>query len=480
MKNQRSIGVNAGLNMIRTACQVIFPLITFPYVSRVLHVENIGIYNFCQSVISYFLLLAGLGISTYAIREGARYRDDEEKMALFASEVFSINFISTVLSYLILGACIFLIPRFNQYGQIMAVLSISIMFTLVGSEWIFQVYEDYKYITIRGILFQCISLILMFVFVKNSSDLFAYVWITVISCSGANILNAISRRKYCKIRLAINAKMLTHLFPILVLFATSVATTIYTNADTTMLGFLSGNKSVGLYSVSTKIYTIVKQMLAALIIVSIPRLSAYLGEKKIDCFNKTANQILNALVVIVVPAMVGMIALSRNIVFIIAGQEYVDAKISLEILSVALFFSIFGWFYTSCILIPCRCENKVLMATIVAALVNIGLNFILIPIFQQNAAAFTTVIAELLSMIITWWNGRKYFKVSFLKKDIGSVAIGCVAIWIVCSMTEKYISSVLISTAFSVIASVAAYMIILLIMKNQAVKLVLEILHIKK
>ena len=83
-------------------------------------------------------------------------------------------------------------------------------------------------------------------------------------------------------------------------------------------------------------------------------------------------------------------------------------------------------------------------------------------------------------MIITWWNGRKYFKVSFLKKDIGSVAIGCVAIWIVCSMTEKYISSVLISTAFSVIASVAAYMIILLIMKNQAVKLVLEILHIKK
>lgn len=479
MKNQRSIGVNAGLNMIRTACQVIFPLITFPYVSRILHVENMGIYNFCQSVISYFSLLAGLGISTYAIREGARYRDNEEKMSLFASEVFSINVISTILSYLILGVCIFLIPRFSQYSRIMVALSISIMFTLVGSEWIFQIYEDYKYITIRGILFQCISLILMFVFVKNSSDLFAYVWITVISSSGASILNAISRRKYCKIRLVINTKVLTHLSPILVLFATTVATTIYTNADTTMLGFLSGNKSVGLYSVSTKIYTIVKQMLAAIIIVSIPRLSAYLGEKKIDDFNKTANQILNALVVIVVPAMVGMVALSRNIVFIIAGQEYVDANISLKVLSIALFFSIFSWFYTSCILIPYRCENKVLMATIVAALVNIGLNFILIPVFQQNAAAFTTVIAELFSMVITWWYGRKYFKVSFLKKDIGSVAIGCIVIWIICSMSDRYISSVLISTVFSVISSVVAYMLLLLIMKNQAVKLVLEILHIK-
>lgn len=479
MKSQRSIGFNAGLNMIRTACQVIFPLITFPYVSRVLHVDNIGIYNFCQSVISYFSLLAGLGVSTYAIREGARYRDNEEKMALFASEVFSINFLSTIFSYLILGACVFLIPRVNQYGQIMAVLSISIMFTLVGSEWIFQIYGDYKYITIRGILFQCISLMLMFAFVKNSSDLFAYVWITVISSSGANILNAISRRKYCKIRLVVNAKVLTHLSPILVLFATTVATTIYTNADTTMLGFLSGNKSVGLYSVSTKIYTIVKQMLAAIIIVSIPRLSAYLGEKKIDDFNETANQILNALVVIVVPAMVGMVALSRNIIFIIAGQEYVDANISLRILSVALFFSIFSWFYTSCILIPYRCENKVLMATIVAALVNIGLNFILIRTFQQNAAAFTTVIAELLSMVITWWYGRKYFKVSFLKKDIGSVAIGCMAILIICSMSEKYISSVLISTTFSIITSVVAYMFVLLIMKNQMIKMVIEILHIK-
>ena len=135
---------------------------------------------------------------------------------------------------------------------------------------------------------------------------------------------------------------------------------------------------------------------------------------------------------------------------------------------------------TSCILIPYRCENKVLMATIVAALVNIGLNFILIPTFQQNAAAFTTVIAELLSMVITWWYGRKYFRVSFLKKDILSVAIGCLAIWTICSISEKYISSVLISTVFSVTASVVIYMIVLLIMKNQAVKLVLEILHIKK
>lgn len=479
MKNRRSIGVNAGLNMIKTTCQIIFPLITFPYVSRVLHVENIGIYNFCQSVVSYFSLLAGLGIGTYAIREGARYREDTGKMSLFASEIFSINFISTVISYLALGVCILLVPRFNQYNQIIIALSVSIIFTLIGSDWIFQIYEDYKYITIRGIVFQCISLILLFVFVKNSNDLFAYVLITVVSSSGANIINAFSRRKYCKIQLTINKKILKHLMPILVLFATSIATTIYLNADTTMLGFISGNKAVGLYSVSTKVYGTVKQMLAALIIVSVPRLSSYLGEKKLDDFNRTANQILNALFVIVVPAVVGMIAISKNIVFIVGGQEYSDANISLIILSVALFFSIFGWFFTACILIPYRCENKVLIATIVAAIANIGLNFVLIPVFAQNAAAFTTAIAEFLSMAMTWWYGKKYFKFSLMRRDILSVTVGCVIIYTICYVSDVCFSSFLTSTAVSVTASVAAYVIVLCVTRNQTAKFVLEMLHEK-
>lgn len=480
MKDKKSIGVNAGLNMLRTACQVIFPLITFPYVSRVLHVENIGIYNFCQSVISYFSLAAGLGISTYAIREGVKYREDEEQMSVFASEVFSINFFSTVLSYLALVVCILLIPKFNQYSLIISLFSISIVFTLIGCEWIFQIFEDYKFITIRGIAFQFISLILLLVFVRNSSDLLSYVLITVLSSSGANIICAISRRKYCKIRLVFNKKILKHLTPILVLFATTVATTIYVYSDTTMLGFFSGNIAVGLYSVSTKIYNIVKQMLAAVIIVSIPRLSGYLREKNTERFNQTANQILNVLVVVVVPAMIGLIALSKNIVLIIAGEEYINATMSLKILAVALLFSIFSWFYTSCILIPYRCESKVLIATIVAAIANIGLNFILIPSFQQDAAAFTTAIAEFLSMIIVWWYGKKYFKASFKKKDILSVIIGCLAICLICTLSGKYIGSILISTVVSVASSVVIYMITLLTMKNQSVDLVLEMFHIKK
>ena len=480
MIKQKSVGVNAGLNMIKTVCQVIFPLITFPYVSRVLHVENIGIYNFCQSVVSYFSLAAGLGISTYAVREGARYRNDREEMSKFASEIFSINMISTLISYLVLVVCILYIPELNQYAKITVALSVSILFTTIGCEWIFQIYEEFGYITIRSIAFQCLSLIFLFVFVKDSSDLLVYATITAVSSSGANIINAISRRKYCKIRIIINKKIFKHLMPILVLFATSVATTIYTNADITMLGVFAGNKATGLYSVSTKIYNIVKQMLAALIIVSIPRLSSYLGLKKIKAFESMANQILNALIVIVVPSVIGIFSLSKNIVLFISGQEYIEAEMSLKILSIALFFSIFSWFYTSCVLIPYRMENKVLIATIIAALANIGLNFILVPCFQQDAAAATTVIAEALSLFITWWYGRKYFKMVLCRKDISSVIIGCIGIWFICTSIERRIYSVWISTVFSIVISVFYYLILLLVMNNQSLKLIVGMLRNSK
>ena len=244
-----------------------------------------------------------------------------------------------------------------------------------------------------------------------------------------------------------------------------------------MLGALSGNIANGLYAVSTKVYNIVKQLLAALIIVSIPRLSAHLGHKNYNEFHKTASKILNSLIILVVPAVLGIFMLSRNIVLIISGQEYIEATSSLRILSVALFFSIFSWFYTSCILIPNRMEKIVLIATCFAAIINIALNFLLIPIFKQDAAAFTTVVAEFLSLLISWFYGRKYFNASLKIKDIVSVGIGCGAIYIVCTAITKGIDALIMSTGISVLASVLIYFVILLMMKNESVKWIFSMIQ---
>lgn len=471
-----SLGVNAALSAIKTICAALFPLITFPYASRVLHVTNIGIYNFCASVISYFTMLAGLGVNTYAIREGARYRDNKAKMSDFASDVFSINMVSTILSYIALGICVLALPGLYDKVQVIGVLSIPILFTTVGCEWLFYIYENFGYITFRSIAFQIVSVILMFAWVKDESDLMQYAAVTVVASAGANVINAISKRKYCRVRFVLKKSMAKHLMPILVLFVNSIAMTIYINSDVTMLSVFAGDYETGLYSVSTKVYTMVKTLLGALIVVSIPRLSACLGKGEVQKFSEMANKIWNALIVILIPAITGLFLLSRNVILILSGDEYVQATLSLQILSIALLFSIFSWFYTSCILIPNKQENCVLLATVIAAVGNVVLNVFLIPVWQQNAAALTTGLSELTSALICFWFGRKYFRSNVRIKDAGSVLAGCIGIAGVCIFVLHSVDSLIGSTILAVVLSVLVYGAILVILKNSFIKIGIDLI----
>lgn len=473
MKN-KFIGVNALLNAIKTIFSIIFPLITFPYISRVLGVENIGIYNFSTSVVSYFTLLAGLGINTYAIREGARYRNNKEDISEFCSEVFSINLISTLISYGILAVSLFFLPSLHDDALIIMILSVSICFTTLGCEWVFNIYEEFGYITIRTILFQILSVILMFVFVKNKHSLIQYALITVLATSGANIINIFARKKFCDIRFCFRVKLKKHLLPILILFANSIAMTIYINSDVTILGLISGNYYVGLYSVATKVYTMLKSLLGALIVVSIPRLSSYLGAENKKQYVETSSIILNALIIIAVPAMVGTFALSDEIVLILSGREYIAASMSLKILSVALVFSIFSWFYTSCVLVVNKQDRSVLKATTLAAVVNIVLNVILIPYFNQNAAALTTALAEFVSAFVCYLYGRKYFHTNLQKNDTISVLMGSLLILLICYLVRLCISSLCVSIAVSVVISMLGYGVVLVLFRNNSLKYILD------
>ena len=196
--NMKSMKANAFLNGFSSVLNLVFPLITFPYISRVLGVESIGEYNFSNSVVSYFLLIAGLGISTYAIREGSQYRNEPKLFNKFVSEVFTINLIATILSYCLLFVCVFLADRLREYKILILVLSLQIVFTTIGVGWIYSIYEDYRYITIRSICFKVLSIFMMFAFVKDANDTLNYVLISVIASVGSNTLNFFHVKKYCK------------------------------------------------------------------------------------------------------------------------------------------------------------------------------------------------------------------------------------------------------------------------------------------
>ena len=465
---RKNMGLNAVLSAIKTALGIIFPLITFPYATRILGVENIGIFNFSSSVVSYTGLFAALGVRMYAIRECSMVRDDKNKVNNLASSLFSINFGATVIAYAALAILCLFIPKLHAYWPFIAILSLEILFTTVGCEWIYSVYEDFLYVTIRSLCVHTLSLVLLFVFVHTEEDLINYTIISTIAVCGANLANIIGRRKYCRIRLTPHVELKKHLPPIMVFFLNAVSTTIYVNSDVLILGFMTNNTIVGLYTVAARIYTIIKNILASVITVSVPRLSAYWAEGDRDKVKETCDRIFSILLMLTAPAMIGLLALSRPIVLLLSGAAFEKSWVSLSILSVALLVSVFCWFFKSCVLVPSKHEKAAMRGTVAAAITNIVLNFILIPFFQEKAAAFTTFVAEGVSLGIAFAASRKVMKISITKREVLSVLIGCGVIVGICAASEFLAGDHTVwIIAAAIPLSVLAYGAVLLIGKHR-------------
>ena len=468
---KKSLGMNAFLNGMRSVLNLFFPLITFPYVSRVLSVSGIGIYNFSNTYINYFILIAGLGITTYAVREGAKYRDNKAEIGNFASQIFSLNMLATLVAYLLLFASLIIFKNLHNYVSCILIFSIQILFTTLGTEWVYTIYEDYAYITIRSILFKIISIILLFLLVKKPEDYLVYASITVLSTVGSNLLNFIHARNFVHIRLTVKTNWRYHLKPILIIFASAMAVTIYVSSDTTILGLLKNDYAVGIYSTSVKIYQIAEGLLSALLTVTIPRLAFLWGRRRIGEYNQVLSQVIDSLGILVLPAAVGLIMLSREVILIIASEKYLPSVNSLRIISWAIIFSIFSWIFSDCVLIPAKRENFVLRNTVITAIENIILNFILIPFLSYDGTSLSTVIAEFTVMIMNGYSCRDIIKPVIFKKDtlknlLDSI-IGCVGIVVICLLCDIGFKSLWLKTIFSVVLSVIMYGAILILLKNK-------------
>lgn len=454
---KKSIRVNALLNMIKQVMQIIFPIITIPYITRVLLPENFGKINTGNSLISYISLIAGLGIATYAIREGSLVRNDRNKLNDFANQVFSINIISTIVSYAVLAGIMFLVPHYQEYRLLLAIQGIVVIFTTLGADWINSIEEDYLYLTIRYIVLHVISLALMFLLVKKPDDYYIYAAITLVTSVGANVMNIFYIRRYVKIRFTLNIEWKKHLIPIFILFGNAVAITIYVSSDITMLEIFKGASDVGIYSVATKIYSVVKQILNAILIVSIPRLTSYVGNNDMEDFTILGKKIFNTFITLMCPLIVGIVFFREEAIKLAGGIEYISGSSSLLILTLSVAPALIATFFSGCVLMPLRKEKHVLKGTVVSAIINVGLNFVMIPILGGDGAAITTLISEVFVAIYFWLLVRNE-GYEFIDKKVAVLSlIGGIVVALVCTLIKNLFDSFLLYFGLSVIASVIAY-----------------------
>lgn len=467
---RHSVKLNATLNVIKQLCSIIFPLITIPYVTRVLGATNYGKYTFSSSIIGYFTLLSALGISQYAIREGARIRDDKIRFNEFCNEIFTINIISTVATYILLIFCICTISRLHSYALILIVQSFSFILATIGADWVNSIYEDYFYITLRYIVIQGISLGLLFVLVRNPDDYVKYTFVTTFASTGGNILNIFYIRRYMHLSLRFGKRLIKHLVPILILFANSIALTIYINSDITILGIFKSERDVGVYGVASKIYGVVKQLINAVIVVTLPRLSMFLGKDLKENYYSLLRKTENALISVLIPAIMGLFMMSSPIIDVIGGSEYIDGNISLKILSLALLFAVLGCYYSNCILIPCKGEKYYLIATIFSACLNIGANFYFIQKYSYNGAAFTTLLSELSVYVICKIFSKNYVRRQHLNRNVViSTVLSSIVIIFICTLALNIIHNNLMATVVSIVTSGIAYIILMILFNNQIV-----------
>lgn len=429
--------------------------------------ENVGKVNFGISYISYFSMIASLGITTYAIRECSSVRDDKMILGKKASEIFSINICTTVVSYILLAVSLLLFQRLDSYRILIIIQSTSILFTTLGADWLNSAMEDFKYITLRTIAFQIISLLLMFCLVKTPDDYLKYAAISVFSSSGANIVNIFYRRKFCKVSFTKSMNWRKHFKPILLLFVMILAQTIFSSADQTMLGFMKGDYEVGIYSTAHKIENIISQVVSSLAWVVMPRMSLYFAEEDYIKVNQMLKKTLSLLMCIGVPSIAGVCVLAREIVMIIGGTSYLDAALPLMILMFSFAFSLVGGsFLGNMVLLPSKQENTYMWICCITAVFNVVLNFILIPYGGAKAAAFTTALSSLLIMILLIIKKDKRIKLDYIIQVSASPVIGSAVIVIYCKIVGLFVTGGWGKTVICIIGSAILYGVVLIVMKN--------------
>lgn len=465
---QKSLKVNAILNLIKTLMSLIFPLITFPYTSRIIGPIYIGKVNFASSIVNYFAMIAALGITGHATRETSKVRDNPDQLAKVTAEIFRINLFSVLLAYFLFFIAFFFVPKLHEYRLLLLIYSTSMLFGLFGMDWINNAMEDFAYITTRTIIFQIISLALLFLFVHNKEDFVFYAAISVISSCGANLLNFFHIRRYISFKYFFKKlKIKQHIKPIMVIFAMAVATQVYTIVDNSMIGFMKDDYNVGLYSAATKINRIVLSLVTAGTTILSPRLVYYLNNRGIEEFKTLAFKGFDTLLLIAIPCAIGLNIVSENLTLLLSGKSFYEAVPVMKIMNPIIIITGLSGYIGSQIFLPLNKEKWTLISVIIGVAVNISLNAVLIPLYGAKGAAIGSLCSELAVFIIDFILLAKVINIfPILKKAVlytfNSLITAIPAIFFTHCCEDR-----IISLFAAVMSAVTVYILLLLVEKNE-------------
>lgn len=447
-----SLKKNIFYNIILTSTSVIFPLITFPYVTKVLGPENYGNVNFIDAIIQYFLILSTLGIPIYGVREVSKVKNDKAELSKLVFELITIQ---GIISFFSISFLLLVSNYFSVLSGNTTLLKIGcgiLILNLFIWDWLYQGLENYSYITKRSVFSKILIVLFIFIFVKLKDDYKIYYFSFIIGLLTNGLFNItfFLKNHYQSFHSTLNLKK--HLKPLFLILAINLSVSIYTLLDTIILGFLSSKINVGYYSLSNRLVKIYWTIISAVGMVLIPRFSILLDNNKFEEVKILMSKSLNVIIVFTLPFALFCICFAKNIVVLISGQEYQESYKSLAILSfLPLIIGICNVFGSQ-FLFPLNKEKYLLYATLIGLCFSLIINFSLIPLFAEVGAALACLFAEIVVCIFIVIYSRKFIKIVLDLNLFIQIVLCCFL-----TLPFIYYSSKYLTPIFAILISLISY-----------------------
>lgn len=389
-----SVKKNFLYSSVLTISNYLFPLLTYPYVSRILGVENIGICNFVDSIISYYVLFSSLGISMVGIREISGARNDKKELDSRFSSLILFNLITTCIAVVVLIISIYVIPRFYEFKELMWIGVVKLVGNFLLIDWFFKGIENFKYITNRTILVKLGYVISVFVLVKEPSDYCTYFLLTCLMIAVNSLFNLLYSRKFVSINVKqIELKRLIK--PMLTIGFYNILTSMYTTFNVMYLGLVSTSREVGYYTTATKLHSIILAFFTAFTGVMIPRMSFLFSEGDMENFKQMIGKSLNALFAFIFPVLCMTIIFVPDIISVLSGPGYEGAFLPARIIMPLLLVIGVNQISILQVMTPMKADKYISRNSFIGALVGVIMNVTIVPYLGSVGSSIVWLCSEL-------------------------------------------------------------------------------------
>lgn len=441
------INKNFIYNAIYQIFTFIVPLITIPYISRVLGVNNIGIYSYSYSIVYYFMLITLLGINNHGLRNVSRVSDDKDKRSFEFWSIYLLQFTIGILMIVIYNLCVILFIKENK--TIFFIQNMFLGSAILDINWYFFGRERFKLTISRNVIIKLLSLVLVFLLVKKARDL----WIYTIIMSGSTLISQsylwLFIRKDVVFKKISVRDVISNLKPCLLLFIPVIAYSIYKVMDKTMLGALSGTIALGYYENAEKVINIPISLITALGTVILPHMSKNNSKESII---NNMTKTFKLTFFIIVPMLFGIFVVSEDFCTVFFGVDFLNSSIIMKLLAPTVLFTSIANIIRTNFLIPQKRDKVYVISTVIGAIINLIINALLIPKFSYYGACVGTIFAEFTVMLIQLLYAKKELKFSliasflpfFIKGIIMFVVIYCIKFF-VNAMTLRLFLQILIA-----------------------------------